>query len=250
MKSLTKKIVLVFVLIFLMAACSAAPEAAQDAILPQDQAEAVDVDAAAADEPISLIVSGGPVQCVGVAADCLQVKYNQDAEWETLQGQIEGFEAEPGYDFLVVVEAAGGGNLYKLVEVREKNEMTQVGGDDLAGKYWVLSGFGGLAQPDSVREGAQISFQFDPATNQVSGRSGCNNYFGEVTVDYARMTFTVAPMGMSRMACAEDVMAQESAYLEMLGRAVSFAVEEESLFLFTDADEVMVFAPGEPSSGR
>jgi len=99
-------------------------------------------------------------------------------------------------------------------------------GSGLGDTFWVLSGYGGMAQMDSVMPDVQVSFQFDPAENRVSGRSGCNNYIGEVEVDYARMTFKVAPMGMTRMACAEDVMAQESAYLDTLGRVASYAVED------------------------
>ncbi|HKJ28205.1 MAG TPA: META domain-containing protein [Anaerolineales bacterium] len=251
MKSLNY--VFVVGLVLLLAACTGAPDAAMSnsAASEDTQPENSVSDealAAAADAPeqLALIVSGDPVRCVGVSEECLQVKYSADSDWEALQGRIDGFEAEPGYRYVVLVERSERDD-YRLVEVREKADMVEMDGSGLGDTFWVLSGYGGMAQMDSVMPDVQVSFQFDPAENRVSGRSGCNNYIGEVEVDYARMTFKVAPMGMTRMACAEDVMAQESAYLDTLGRVASYAVEDGKLYLFTDSDEVLVFAPGEPA---
>lgn len=247
MKSLYKNLGLVLLVVFL-AACTGAPAANVEESLPQDaQASEDNLDGASDTvEQISLIVSASPVQCVGVGEDCLQVKFSPDAEWEALQGPIDGFDYELGYRYVVLVEPAEGGKPYKLVEVQEKADMVEMDANDLAGTFWVLTSLGGLAQPDSVRSDAQFSFQYDPAENRISGRSGCNNYFGNMEVDYAHMTLTVEPMGMTRMACPEEIMAQEQAFLETLGRVASYALEDGQLFLFTDTDEVLVFAPGEP----
>lgn len=244
----------VLLLTLILAACGPVPEQTQ----PEDNQpeDAQSDDTQAEDETqISLIVSASPVRCVGVAEDCLQVKFSPEGDWEALQSRIEGFEYELGYRYVLLVEAqadqaADSGSAkgrYKLVQVQEKSKELEVNPNDLGGTFWVLSTSGGMAQPDAASTRAQVSFQYDPAENMISGRAGCNTYMANAKIDYAQMTLEVATVGTTRMACPEEVMELEYQFLEMLDRVASYAVEEGMLYLFTTDSEVLTFVPGTPS---
>jgi heat shock protein HslJ len=68
--------------------------------------------------------------------------------------------------------------------------------------------------------GATLEF---PEPGKVAGRGSCNRFFGAVEVEGSRIH--LAPLGTTRMACADAVMDQERRYLEQLQRAERFAVE-------------------------
>ena len=263
-KSLAMSLFLTVTLALLFSTCAGTAEDSQPQVgQPQsDQPESSQPDAenapAEANDktaPISLIVSSAPVKCVGVGPDCLQVKYSAESDWEVLPGQVEGFEYEVGYRYVLLVEdlgsqadSAGSPKArYKLVEVQDKAKDSEVSPEDLGGTFWVLSSFGGLAQPDAASPNGQVSFQFDPQENRVSGRAGCNNYLASAVVDFALMSILIETVGTTRMACQEEVMAQEAQYLEMLGRVASYRVEAGVLYLFSDDGQVLTFSPGQPS---
>ena len=74
----------------------------------------------------------------------------------------------------------------------------------LAGTEWGLAG-----NPAPER-----FVQFVPEGGQFGGFAGCNQMFGGFTQDGA--TFTFDRIGTTRMACAPEAMAAESAFLAML----------------------------------
>jgi len=208
---------------------------------------------------ISMIIGPQLADCVGEGPQqCMQVKYQPEGDWQFFYSQIEGFDYEPGYRYTLLVERlevqdppAGGSSLrYVLVDVVDKVEELKVNAEDLSGTTWVLNGYGNLSQPQGVLEKAVVSLEYDPETGQLAGSSGCNRYFGDVVVDGDQLTFSAGPMGMTRMACSEPIMKQEAAFIELLGRVTRFAIQDGTLILFTDTDEVLTFSPGELPSGR
>jgi heat shock protein HslJ len=207
-------------------------------------------------EPMIMIVAPELVDCEGAHPQkCMRVKFDPDEDWQYFYDQVEGFEFEPGYRYTLLVEklevqdppADGSAIQYVLVEVQEKAEELVSGSAKLEDHFWVLSGLGTAAEPQGVLETVQISLEYDPATGGISGSAGCNRYFGEATVDGDALTFSTGPLGMTRMACSEEVMVQEAEFIETLGQVTRFAIEGETLYLFTEAEEVLVFSPGTPS---
>lgn len=63
----------------------------------------------------------------------------------------------------------------------------------------------------------------------VSGRSGCNQYFGEFTLDNGRVT--LGGLGGTEMACEEPLMTLEAAYLAGLAKVDSARMDGDSLAL-------------------
>lgn len=79
---------------------------------------------------------------------------------------------------------------------------------------------------------------------RVHGSGGCNRYTGEATVDGDRLR--VGPLASTMMACAEAVMAQESAYLQALEATARWEVAEGRLQVRdTSGTVVLVFDAAE-----
>lgn len=100
---------------------------------------------------------------------------------------------------------------------------------------WTLTDLNGAAP----LPGAVPTLAFD-AAGQAAGSAGCNRYFGTFAEDGAAVTF--GPLGSTKMACAPEVMQQETTFLQLLGDVVSFAVAGDTLTLTTGAGEALVFA--------
>lgn len=64
---------------------------------------------------------------------------------------------------------------------------------------------------------------------QISGRSACNHYGGEIIFQEGRPRFTLT--SMTEMACAEPVMAVEAAFTAVLPRVVGAARDGDRLTL-------------------
>lgn len=122
--------------------------------------------------------------------------------------------------------------------------------ESLAAETWVLTTFGIPDQPQTVMENAVISLKYEPIQGRIGGTAGCNSYFGAVTIDEDQQTFSVGPLGMTRKACAQPIMEQESAFISMLEKVTRFATQDGTLFLSTESGEVLAFVPGEVPSGR
>jgi putative lipoprotein len=63
----------------------------------------------------------------------------------------------------------------------------------------------------------------------VSGSAGCNRYSGSYTGTGDQLSFS--PLASTKMACADDVMAQESAFLASMEQVASFSIEGSQLTL-------------------
>jgi copper homeostasis protein (lipoprotein) len=107
------------------------------------------------------------------------------------------------------------------------------GPEDLLGDgEWVLAGAEVDGEPLVVPAGTEVTLQRTPEgqEGQVAGTSGCNRYSTTMTV--VGSTVAVRPeIASTMMACAEDVMALEQAYLEALPRVDEGRRERDRLVL-------------------
>ena len=106
------------------------------------------------------------------------------------------------------------------------------GGAGLTGVEWKLVAVGGapaLERPDG--QGTHVAFHAEKKS--FSGSTGCNRLAG--TFDLTGGGLHLAAGGMTMMACAEDVMEQEQAFLEALKATAGYRVADGGLDLL-DAD--------------
>jgi heat shock protein HslJ len=104
----------------------------------------------------------------------------------------------------------------------------------LPGSSWTLVGLG-----DVELGGTMPTIAFG-ADGTMSGSAGCNTFNGTYTIDGHAVTF--GPLATTRMACADDVMAIEDAYLAALDGASSWSIAEDGL-LVLDGTTMLTFIP-------
>jgi heat shock protein HslJ len=98
----------------------------------------------------------------------------------------------------------------------------------LAGE-WRVTSIGGKAVP----KGLTVSLAFDVATNQVSGSSGCNRYFGGFALTGEGLSFKPGMAG-SMMACEEPATRTEESFKAALAKVQRFDIGADgSLRLLT-----------------
>ena len=97
---------------------------------------------------------------------------------------------------------------------------------ELSGSRWRLESMD--IDGASLQETA-VDLQFEP--DRVSGRSGCNNYFGGIEDGDGPGKIRIGPLAGTRMACAPEVMKLEDAYLRALQTADRFSFLGGALIL-------------------
>lgn len=221
---------------------------------PEDEsaAEVTDeTDSAVSDEENVVTVQVGPemVDCEGEGPQkCMLVKQPDDAEYGLFYSNIDGFEFEPGYEYVLRVRIdpvenppAGGSSLnYTLVEEVSKTPVesepkdeteTDTTSDELAleGPLWGLQGYrgedGSLFEP---LPGSKVTAQFEEG--RVAGNAGCNSYSGAAEVDGDNLT--IGPLASTMAFCApEELMQQETAFLTNLQSATTYEIVDNQLIL-------------------
>jgi putative lipoprotein len=79
-----------------------------------------------------------------------------------------------------------------------------------------------------VADGVEITLMVDQAGG-LTGRSGCNRYFGQAEIDGVRIG--IGGLGTTRMACPEPMMAEEQRYLAAVESVAGWRIEGEALLL-------------------
>ncbi len=101
-------------------------------------------------------------------------------------------------------------------------------GPTLWNTSWVLTELDG----EPVRDGATPTLDF-LEHGRAAGHTGCNRYFGSVTLAGNRIEF--GGIGSTRMACPEPVMTQEHLFLKSLAEATRFETDGQTLHIHTRA---------------
>ncbi|NTU80524.1 MAG: META domain-containing protein [Chloroflexales bacterium] len=106
---------------------------------------------------------------------------------------------------------------------------------DLAGTSWTLSELAGAAP---AAGGSPATIEFD-TEGRMAGSSGCNRFFGGYSVEGA--TLTVGQIGSTMMACPDELMQQEKAFLTTLGQAATYTIAGDTLTITAADGATIVF---------
>lgn len=107
----------------------------------------------------------------------------------------------------------------------------------LDGTSWVLVTY----SKNSPIPGTEPTLHFEDG--QVSGSASCNSFGGSYITDGDILNF--GDLFMTEMYCMdpEGIMDQESAYLQLLGDANSFEIQDGTLVIFSSGHETLTFQP-------
>ena len=114
-------------------------------------------------------------------------------------------------------------------EINQESNVTQP--NAIEGKVWKLVSYN--QQP--ILAESEITAEF--ADGRVNGSAGCNSYFADYQLDDAQLN--IERSGSTKKACPNDLMEQETTYLNSLNKAESVAVVDNVLTINTpDGDLV------------
>ncbi|MFW0739775.1 META domain-containing protein [Flavobacterium sp. T12S277] len=170
-------------------------------------------------ENLRMFVRENKVPCQGVAPmECLQVKYDNDKDWQFFYNHIEGFNFEQGnrYELMVtrtkrqgVVPADASLYEYKLKSIISKTAVKEQKG--IYNTKMILTQLNGK----KINNGkAFITINLETGT--ISGKNGCNNFNVKYTKLAAKNQIkTDAPFG-TLMACDDKSMKLEHEFSEAI----------------------------------
>ncbi len=112
----------------------------------------------------------------------------------------------------------------------------------LEGTNWMLESLRGESALSETT--VTVEFQVD---SKMSGSTGCNNYNAAYTTDGDMIT--ISPGAITLMACPTPIMAQESAFLDVLASATTYKIEGDEMELKDASGAVIAkFSSLEPVS--
>ena len=109
----------------------------------------------------------------------------------------------------------------------------------LTGTAWDLTSIADGDAVSSVLGGTEVTATFDTSGSTIAGSAGCNTYSGTYAVgEDGAMSFSA--LATTRMMCAEDVMAQETAFLAAIEQVASYEIEGTQLRLLDDSGAMLL----------
>lgn len=188
-----------------------------------------------------LFVNSERVPCTGVTEQlCLQVRQSPEQPWQLFYDTIYGFDYQDGYLYELRVRitpvvdppADASSTRYELIEIVSQTLVSESHGQlPLAGSRWVLERFG----DQSVLASTEITLMFDDTDSRAGGRAGCNSYSAGFTTDDG-LSF-MNPVS-TLMACAPEIMEQESRFFRALEGVTEFLLNDNTLTLIGNEDLV------------
>lgn len=194
-------------------------------------------------------VADTKADCYGVSSvPCLQIKEKPGEPYALFYSGIDGFAYEEGYNYKLEImrvkrekpPADGSVYSYYLINVlskeRSKTYVQRVISlpDQLSlplarirknGKMETVSGTG---IPD---------IYFDKRTGRISGKAGCNRYFGRIIFNNSKVS--ISGVGSTQMACIDGQL--ESLYLKHLAVINRYQLNGNSLQLYKDQELLLQF---------
>ncbi len=181
-------------------------------------------------------VADAKVACqVGDAmTSCLHIRENPDSNWQNFSFDIEGFNHEKGYEYIIEVRldkikyTEVDGPQYKYTLVRIVSQKSTVHLD----KRLLMNNTFHLINIDQYNKKtlamrAKPFLIFNPDSNIISGFSGCNNFAGSCSYANAFMQFGI--MEGTIKACAFSEI--ETKFYEALKGKATFYVRSNMLYI-------------------
>ena len=197
----------------------------------------------ASHKAIEVIVGNEKVNCTGVAPQmCYLVKLKQEDEWQNYYSEIDGFDYEEGYEYLIKVKVENVSNSYqdasdvqyKLIEVISKTEK-QIHISPLYDTWGLLELNG--KKVDIGRLDRSPMLDINTRKKKIMASTGCNSF--STTIDYndERGYFKVDfPLAITTVACSDYSI--ESEYLKAMEKINSYMIKGPDLYFKKD-DEVL-----------
>ena len=96
---------------------------------------------------------------------------------------------------------------------------------------WHIKEIGGISEFET-----RPFIEFDIDESRITGNSGCNNFFGELSIDKDKISFE--NVGATRMACPD--MSTEDLLFKALDEISSYEIVDEELHLYSSDGSIVI----------
>jgi heat shock protein HslJ len=194
-------------------------------------------------------VADTKADCYGVSnRPCLQVKEKPDEPYALFYSGIDGFTYEEGYNYKLEImrvkrerpPADGSAYTYYLIKVLSKERSKTYVQKSIPIPDQVLLPLARISKNGKMEQVSGNSIPdivFDKRTGRISGRAGCNRYFGRVIFDNGKLS--ISGVGSTQMACMD--MQIESLYLKHLSAVNRYQFNSGLLQLYKDQELLLQF---------
>ena len=160
----------------------------------------------------------------------IQIRYGKTARLEKLANKQVRATGKPAHLHGVETGDQPVLEVSSIKEVKAPSHPATLAAFDLSGSEWLLEDLGGVAVLDKVQ--ATVAF---PESGKTAGNGTCNRFFGSVEIHGDAIHF--GPLASSRMACPEELMNQETKYLQALQSAERFEWKDPYLLIYSKGVE-------------
>ena len=131
---------------------------------------------------------------------------------------------------------------FVFIQCKQNNELSEEQQKEwvLKNSNWVLNDW--VADSISILTLSEkpITLDIDLDNEKISGNAGCNQYFGNYTLD--NETLKAGPMGSTMMYCTEEIMKQEQRFLALFEAGIKISKNNDLLILRSDNNQ-LTFKP-------
>lgn len=105
---------------------------------------------------------------------------------------------------------------------------------------WVLSDWVVDSKSILIIAEKPITLNFDQQNKKLTGNAGCNQYFGNYTLD--NISLKAGPMGNTMMFCNEEIMDQEMRFLALFEAGIEIS-KKNDLLILKNKNNQLTFKP-------
>jgi heat shock protein HslJ len=110
---------------------------------------------------------------------------------------------------------------------------------ELENKVWVLESFVQGGEETEVLEGTEITLKFNSEKKRMSGKMGCNVYFGGYELNGYALSIP-GPISVTRLTCGDQIDEQEKRFFQAIETAERYLVRDKNLRI-NSGSEVLIF---------
>lgn len=185
----------------------------------------------------TLYVSDRTVDCsTGGPLECLQIKKNKKAKWQSLSSPIKGFEYKTGFTYKLKVKTDSTGK-YELFKIVSQKHTGYNRAERLENAYWVITGLYSDSNFIRVLDTTKIHITFNAKEKRLSGHGLCNNFHGSCMV--TNDSISIGNIGSTKMMC--EGVAFEGIITGLLQLVKRYEIKGWQLTLFGPENTTMVF---------
>lgn len=176
------------------------------------------------------------VACSGAGEQkCFLIKHKTGDQWKNFYSQIEGFNFEPGYSYIIKIKESEVSNPpadassinYQLEEIIEKQHISQPTNS--------LYDIWGILSVNDVKlkdKGILQMMEINTSKNEVMGKGTCNEFSANLILKEGSNSFKIQEFNASEAYC--DTKKYEDDYFKTLKQADAFYRYNNRLLLISN----------------